>query len=104
MERREQHNYKPLRSPAQEFPMCAVCNQRPDALIHAEHNEHTTLVEQRDLLVAALREMADKFYPHTCRFHGPQICDRCEVLRKASRALATVEQGHEELAGGGRES
>lgn len=54
---------------------------------------YAALIEQRDRLAAALREMTDKFYPHTCRFHGPQICDRCEALRQASRTLATVEQG-----------
>lgn len=55
-------------------------------------NQHATLVEQRNQLADMLKEMCDRFYPHTCKFHGPSICDRCETLRKASRMLITIEQ------------
>lgn len=30
----ERHEFKPLRSPAEGFPMCASCGQRPNAKIH----------------------------------------------------------------------
>lgn len=63
-----------------------------------DHNQHTTFVEQRDLLAAVARAVVKKYEGN---FAVP--FDEAELLDMAMNALATVEQGHEEQAGGGSE-
>lgn len=56
-----------------------------------DHNQHTALVEQRDLLVRALEDIK-RFVESD--YGTPDAMDD-EVWKLANNALATVEQGEE---------
>lgn len=58
-----------------------------------------TAVNSHEMLIEALREMCNQFYPHKCKTHGPMICDKCEALRVAGAALI-VAGGRQELNNG----
>jgi hypothetical protein len=51
-----------------------------------------TAVNHHDALVAVLEAMRKQFSRHTCKYHGPMICDKCEALKAAGSALATIRQ------------
>lgn len=81
---------------------------RIDARLQAAR-EHTTLVEQRDRLAETLRTivgLVDDAVDH--KIHNgrmPPIGALLSTIQDTAQTeLATVEQGHEEQAGGGSES
>lgn len=57
-----------------------------------EHNQHSTLLAQRERLLESLIKMRDKFHRHTCKMHGPMVCDKCELLSEVETTITTVEQ------------
>lgn len=56
------------------------CNEVVVQII-TEHNQHQSLVAERERLRDALGEMLNRFYPHTCD-RGP-LCAKCGALRAA---------------------
>lgn len=59
----------------------AVTYDKADAaLIVISHNAHESLI-------AALEQMREQFNRHTCKYHGPMVCDKCEALKTADEAL-----------------
>lgn len=78
---------KKSRQTGEHVHTCMFCGQSGTDL---GNNQHSTLITQRERLIDVLREMLNRFYPHTCD-RGP-VCAKCKALLAANEVLTTIEQ------------
>ena len=64
-----------------------------EALVENEANADRIVkaVNCHDELVEALKTVVTLLSPHTCKFHGPMVCDKCHAIETARKALAKAE-------------